>query len=125
MEETMALVPLATMGNYLHVYDFKVKSGTGDKFIELFNAFDYGPDNPFHKSDAQIKDGVLCRDTEDPDHFYLIAEWANIDAHIAIRKVAASMAPEFVRLVEGGKFVPTYAKVVSSTPQHLLDEAAG
>ena len=43
----MALVPLATKGNYFHVYDFRVKSGTGDEFIELFNKFDYGDNNRF------------------------------------------------------------------------------
>lgn len=120
----MALVPLATKGNYFHVYDFKVKPGTGDRFIELFNAFDYGPDNPFHKSAAQVKDGVLCRDNDNPDHFYLIAEWADVDAHIAIRKVVAAMKPEFVKLVEGGEFAPVYAKIVSSTPQGLLDKTS-
>jgi hypothetical protein len=31
----MALVPLATKGNYFHVYDFRVKPGRGDDFIEL------------------------------------------------------------------------------------------
>ena len=36
----MALVPLATKGNYVLVYDIHVKSGRGDDFIELFNKFD-------------------------------------------------------------------------------------
>ena len=27
----MALVPLATKGNYFHVYDFRVKAGRGDE----------------------------------------------------------------------------------------------
>jgi len=66
----MALVPLATKGNYFHVYDFRVKAGRGDEFVELFNKFDYGDNNPFHRSRAQVKDGVLCRDAADPDHFY-------------------------------------------------------
>jgi hypothetical protein len=39
----MALIPLATKGNYFHVYDFRVKPGRGDEFVELFNKFDYGP----------------------------------------------------------------------------------
>ena len=38
----MALVPLATKGNYFHVYDYRVKAGRGDEFVELFNKFDYG-----------------------------------------------------------------------------------
>ena len=29
-EKAMALVPLATKGNYFHVYDFRVKPGCGD-----------------------------------------------------------------------------------------------
>jgi hypothetical protein len=62
----MALVPLATKGNYFHVYDFRVKPVRGDDFIELFNQFDYGGNNPFHTSSAQVKDGVLCRDAADP-----------------------------------------------------------
>ena len=36
----MALVPLATKGNYFHVYDFRVNPGRGDEFVELFNKFD-------------------------------------------------------------------------------------
>ena len=43
----MALVPLATKGNYFHVYDFRVKTGRGDEFVDLFNKFDYGDNNPF------------------------------------------------------------------------------
>ena len=57
----MALVPLATKGNYFHIYDFRVKPGQGDEFVELFNKFDYGDSNPFHRSRAQVKGGVLCR----------------------------------------------------------------
>ena len=123
----MALIPLATKGNFFHVYDFKVKAGRGEEFIEAFNKFDYSDENPFHKSDAQVKDGVLCRDTEDPDHFYLIAEWADIDAHIAIRKfVAKEIKPSFVNIVEGGheSFQPVYAQIVSATPQEYLDKSA-
>ena len=70
----MALVPLATMGNYLHIYDFRVLPGREQEFIELFNEFDYSEGNPMHKSSAQVKDGVLCRDTEDPSRFFLIAK---------------------------------------------------
>src|SRR5271155_5610338 len=70
-ERGMALVPLATKGNYFHVYDFRVKPGRGDEFVDLFNKFDYGDNNPFHRPRAQVKDGVLCRDATGPDHFYL------------------------------------------------------
>ena len=120
----MALVPLAAKGNYFHVYYFRVKPGRGDEFIELFNQFDYGGNNPFHRSAAQVKDGVLCRDAADPDHFYLIGEWRDIEEHRRIRElVAREIRPEFVTLIEGGRFVPNYAEIVSMTPQEVLDEA--
>ena len=122
----MTLEALAKKGHYFHIYDFRVKPGTGEKFIELFNEFDYSDVNPMHKSPAQVKDGVLCQDTEDPEHFYLIGEWRDIVEHAAIRKVLAEeIKPEFVSLIEGGKFVPTYAEIVSSTPQEFLDTASG
>ena len=75
----MAQEPLAKSGNYLHIYDFRVVPGREDEFIQLFEDFDYSDGNPMHKSAAQVKDGVLCRDTEDPSHFFLIAEWADIE----------------------------------------------
>ena len=37
--------------------------------------------------------------------------------------LAEELRPAFVGLIEGGKFVPNYAEIVSSTPQHLLDKA--
>jgi len=121
----MSLVPLADKGNYFHVYDFKVKPGRGDEFVELFNQFDYGDNNPFHRSNAQVKDGVLCRDAADPDHFYLIGEWRDIEEHRRIREfVARELKPEFVQLIEPGGFVPKYAQIVSMTPQEVLDKAA-
>jgi hypothetical protein len=122
---TMAMTALANMGNYFHVYDFYVKPGTGDKFITLFDTFDYSDSNPMHKSPAQVKDGVLCRDVADADHFYLIGEWADIEVHKKILKELAALKPEFTTLIkdiEKGAFVPKYAKIVSSTPQHLLDK---
>src|SRR6516165_1930784 len=123
-EKAMALIPLATKGNYFHVYDFRVKPGRGDEFVELFNKFDYGDNNPFHRSRAQVKDGVLCRDAADPDHFYLIGEWADIEEHRRIRElVARDIKPEFVQLIEGGHFVPSYAQIVSMTPQEVLDRS--
>lgn len=121
----MALEPLAKEGHFFHIYDFRVKPGMGDAFIGLFNEFDYSDENPMHKSSAQVKDGVLCRDVADPDHFWLVGEWRDIDVHAQIRKILAEkLKPEFIKLIEGGKFVPHYAKIVSSTPQHVLDKAA-
>lgn len=120
----MALEPLAKSGNFFHIYDFRVKPGTGEEFIKLFDTFDYSDENPMHKSSAQVKDGVLCRDVNDPDHFYLVGEWSDIGVHAQIRKLLVEMRPAFVSLIEGGKFVPTYAEIVSSTPQHILNAAS-
>jgi quinol monooxygenase YgiN len=121
----MALVPLAKQGHYFHIYDFRVKPGRGDEFIRLFNEFDYSDTNPMHKSPAQVKDGVLCRDVKDPDHFWLVGEWSDIEVHAKIRKVLAEeLKPAFVGLIEGGRFVPEYAEIVSSTPQHILDKSS-
>lgn len=121
----MALVPLATKGHFMHVFDFRVLPGRGEEFIRLFEEFDYSDGNPMHKSAAQVKDGVLCRDTQDPDHFYLIGEWRDIQIHAQIGKlIATEIKPAFMSLVAGGRFIPTYAEIVSSTPQDILDKAA-
>ena len=120
----MAQQPLATKGNYLHIYDFRVTKGKEDEFVRLFETFDYSDGNPMHKSWAQVKDGVLCRDVADPDHFWLIGEWRDIEVHAQIRKLFVDqIRPEFIKLIEGGKFVPHYGKIVSSTPQEVLDKA--
>ena len=121
----MAMIALGTKGNFVHVYDFRVKHGRGDEFITAFDTFDYSDVNPFHKSTAQVKDGILCQDVNDPDHFYLLGEWASVQAHRDILAVLGwTVKPEFIDLIEGGRFVPTYAKIVSSTPQEVLDQAA-
>jgi hypothetical protein len=120
----VAQEPLATKGNFLHIYDFRVTKGREDEFIRLFEKFDYSDENPMHKSWAQVQDGVLCRDTEDPQRFFLIAEWSDIEEHARIRKVLVEMEPEFVKYIEGGKFVPKYVEVVSSTPDEILNKAA-
>jgi hypothetical protein len=122
----MAQEPLATFGNYLHIYDFRVIPGREEEFIRLFEDFDYSDGNPMHKSSAQVKDGVLCRDTEDRSRFFLIAEWSDIEEHARIRKILANeLKPDFIKLIEGGKFVPKYVKVVSSTPKEILKRASG
>jgi len=121
----MAQEPLATKGHFLHIYDFRVKAGHEAEFIRSFEAFDYSDGNPMHKSPAQVKDGVLCRDTEDPQRFFLIAEWADIEEHANIRRILAEkIKPEFINYIEGGKFVPKYVEVVSSTPDEILKKAA-
>jgi hypothetical protein len=121
----MAQEPLATKGNFLHIYDFRVEAGHEEEFIRLFEDFDYSDGNPMHKSAAQVKDGVLCRHTEDPQRFFLIAEWANIEEHAKIRKILANeIKPSFISLIEGRSFVPYYVEVVSSTPDEILNRAA-
>jgi hypothetical protein len=110
----MSTQPLATKGNFLHVYDFRVKTGTGDEFIRRFEEFDYSGENPMHQSSAQVSDGVLCRDENDPDHFYLIAEWSDKAAHRALRQeILAKHRPAFLELLEGDEFTPIYADVVA------------
>ena len=119
----MALVPIAKLGNFLHIYDFKVDPDHIDDFIRLFNEFDYSDANPMHKSPAQVKDGALVQDVADPTRFWLIGEWSDIEVHARIRKTFVEMKPAFIQHVVGGKFVPAYGKVVSATPQEILDRA--
>ncbi len=123
----MSLIPLASKGNFFHIYDFRVKPGTGERFLREFEEFDYSDVNPMHKSPAQVKDGVMLRDTTDPDHFFLIGEWSDIEVHAEILKEMVKMNLSFINHIEDldkGAFKPVYAEVVSSTPQHILDEAA-
>jgi len=123
----MAQEPLAKLGNFFHIYDFRVKAGCEQEFIDKFVEFDYSEGNPMHKSPAQVKDGVLLRHTEDPQRFYLIAEWADVGEHARILVELKELHPEFVGLIEDadkGAFTPEYAEVVSSTPQAILDAAA-
>lgn len=118
--------PLAKKGNYFHVYDFRVKPGMAARFIQAFEEFDYSDDNPFHKSPAQIKDGVLAQDVNDPEHLYLIGEWSDIEAHAAILRgqMASPRKPPFIDMLVPGTFKPVYARIVMSTPQEILDRAA-
>lgn len=119
----MAVEPLASEGNYFHIYDFTIKPNINPKtFIAKFNEFDYSPDNPMHKSKAQVKDGVLVQDVTNPLHFWLIAEWRDIEEHARIRKVLAEvLKPEFVSMIQGTGFIPDYGKIVSATPHHVLN----
>ncbi len=69
----------------------------------------------------------MLRDTKDPDHFFLIGEWADIEIHAGILKEMAALKPSFINYIEDldkGAFVPLYAEIVSSTPQDILDGAA-
>jgi len=121
----MAQEPLARKGNFLHIYDFRIKPGSEEAFIREFEEFDYSDGNPMHKSSAQVRDGVLCKDVEDPLRFYLIAEWSSIEEHARILPVLKDMKPSFIRHIEGGQFKPRYVEVASSTPDEVLQKAAG
>jgi len=56
--------------------------------------------------------------------FLFDGEWADIEEHRRIRElVAREIKPEFVQLIEGGHFAPTYAQIVSMTPQEVLDKS--
>ena len=120
----MALVPIAKQGNFLHIYDFKVDPDHVEDFIKAFNDFDYSDANPMHKSSAQVKDGALVQDVKDPTRFWLIGEWADIEVHASILRGFKGIKPEFINYIVGGKFTPDYGKVVSATPQHILDKAS-
>ena len=110
----MAKAALAAKGHTIHVYDFRVLAGTGDAFIAEFEQADKAGSNQMHKSPAQVKDSVLCRDDDDPDHFYLLGEWNDKATHESIwRHVFGGDAlPDRYRFVVGGTFKPIYATVV-------------
>ena len=59
--------------------------------MRLFE-FDYSDGNPMHKSPHQVKDGVMLRDTEDEDHFWLIGEWASVEEHKRTCRTAGNCA---------------------------------
>jgi len=45
------------------------------------------------------------------------------EEHARIRKILANeIKPEFFKYIEGGKFVPKYVEVVSSTPEEILNK---
>jgi hypothetical protein len=70
----------------------------------------------------------MLQDTKNPDHYWLIAEWADVDEHARILQIlAGKMKPEFLNYIvdlDKGAFIPKYAKIVSSTPQDILNQAA-
>lgn len=105
----------AGVGHTVHVYDFRVQPGMGDQFVQEWDAADKSGTNPMHSSPAQVKDGVLCRDDDDPDHFYLLGEWNDKAAHFAIweKRFGSGDLPPHCRLVKGGEFKPTYTTVVA------------
>jgi hypothetical protein len=115
------LEPLALEGNTLFICDFHVAPGTGDEFIRLFREFDYSDANVMHQDAAQVKDGVLCRDPNDADHFLLVGEWRSREAHAAaLRQLGKFGTPKFLSLIEGGRLNPKYVDVVAATPPEYL-----
>jgi hypothetical protein len=119
----MAQDPLATEGNVLFVSEFRVLPGRGDEMIKMFREFDYSDANLMHRAPAQVKDGVLCRDPLDPDHFYLIGEWKTAEEHKdAQARSRAAVKPAFLSLIEGGKLTSRYLNVVMSTPPEHLNK---
>ena len=76
-----------------------------------------------HKSPAQVKDGAPVQDVKDPTRFWLIGEWADIEVHANILKSFKGIKPEFLKHIRDNGFVPQYGRVVSATPQHILDKA--
>lgn len=122
----MALIPLADKGNILHIFDFRVKEGMGEEFIRQFEEFDYSDENPMHKSPAQVRDGVLCRASDDPHRFFLIGEWTSIEEHQKILKIIATeIRPKYAALLADGpaSMKPLYVDIVSSTPLEILQKA--
>lgn len=117
----MTMIPLASEGNTLFISDFRVKPGTGDEFVVLFREFDYSDANVMHQDAAQVKDGVLCRDPNDPDHFVLVGEWQTREAHAAaLQQLGKYGTPKFLSLIQGGRLGPKYFDVVAATPpEHL------
>jgi quinol monooxygenase YgiN len=118
---------LASEGHVIFIFEFRSKPGQGDDLIVAFREYDYSDDNTMHKEPAQVKDGVLCRDPADPDHFYLIGEWKSAQAHKeALARSRAAMAkskPRFLSFIDGGLSQPTYTNVVMSTPAEYLSQA--
>jgi quinol monooxygenase YgiN len=105
--------PLAKIGNFIHVYDLRVKPGSGDEFVRLFEDFDNSRKNVMHGPAEQVHEGVLCRDEADPDHFYLLGEWSDKDVHKALLKKYIAAQPDFMDLLIDGRFQPVYADVVA------------
>jgi hypothetical protein len=123
----MAQEPLATEGHVLFISEFRVLPGRGDEMIRSFREFDYSDANLMHREAAQVKDGVLCRDPLDPDHFFLIGEWKTAEEHKdAQARSRAAVRPSFLSLIEGGKLTSRYLNVVMSTPpEHLNKDRTG
>ena len=121
----MPLLSLAEEGNFIQVYDFKVKPGKGDEIIALFNEFDYSDDNLMHRSSTGVEDGL---DVADPDRFYLIGEWRSVEGR---RRSAegnlGALSPKFFDLLEE-RLSPNYgsyrARRPSTSPRSVTQNSA-
>ena len=56
----MALTALADKGNVLHIYDFRVKPGSEDEFIRLFEQFDYSMASAIAMIMAAVQFGIVA-----------------------------------------------------------------
>src|SRR2546430_439184 len=80
---------------------------------------------PVDRAGGGERAGGWCGAAAGPGRFALTAEGRHMGDPRRIREfVAREIRPEFVQLIEGGHFVPTYAEIVSMAPQEVLDKAA-
>jgi hypothetical protein len=99
---------------FMFCFDFRVKPGSGEEFSEVFDRWDHGRDNWFHRDSHQVQEGVLYRDDLDSDHFRLIGIWDSREAHRAAYDRFVREAPPWVdKYLDGGidAFVPRYFSV--------------
>ena len=119
------LESLATEGNVIFIFELRSKPGRGDELIAAIRKFDFTDDNPMNNDPANLKDGVLCRDPEDPDHFFMIGEWKSATAHReALVRALAQGTPPFFELMDGGFSPSKYLDVVMSAPPGYLTKTA-
>ncbi len=97
----MSQIPLATPLAGIKVLEFShtvMGPTAGLVFAEL--GADVIKVEPAPKGDHTRGLGGFGRDAADPDHFYLIGKWADIEEHRRIREfVAREIKPEFVQLI--------------------------
>ena len=81
----MALVPLASEGNFLHIYDFIVDANHIDEFVALFNEFDYGDNNELPGRSLRT-----CKSSETPSgtscgFVHSRNRWRLADRYVSLR----------------------------------------
>ena len=53
----------------------------------------------------------------------MLLNLAKLENTESIRQQLVAMKPAFVDCIEGGRFIPEYGEIVSSTPEHILNRA--